>query len=288
MKPLLPLGIETIQWHGYWLRRWTGRDSDLFYVFAKYFHILTADFLPPHAPKRRRVCAPGLILVHAQMLARLDSAIHLQTSQINNDPNNELVSATFDDMLPHDAATPAVPATPANPSRLMAENGLIVLLRDFISDRKPPYPWAYHLFAESFYDVLTTAVRTTSLYNNNACFIICDFLQEALPVLIQFERNAAEDRPILDWTFWVHVFRHMVRSENTMTEIRLYAFLFTFWTTISGSHAWKDDLCVRLLLEKSHFESRFNHWCPMVRAYYMRLLCWRIARFDGDPSEGEM
>ncbi|KAK0357628.1 hypothetical protein LTR94_038711, partial [Friedmanniomyces endolithicus] len=50
--PPLPLGTADIQWWGHWLERWTGRDSDLFYVFTKHFHILVTDFLPPDSSKK--------------------------------------------------------------------------------------------------------------------------------------------------------------------------------------------------------------------------------------------
>jgi len=69
-----------------------------------------------------------------------------------------------------------------------------------------------------------------------------------------------------------------------MTEIRLFAFLFTIWSTVNSSPDRKTKICIDLLLDQEVFEKTFNHWCPMVRAYYMRLLCWRLGRFDGEES----
>ncbi|KAJ9632364.1 hypothetical protein H2203_000769 [Taxawa tesnikishii (nom. ined.)] len=72
-----------------------------------------------------------------------------------------------------------------------------------------------------------------------------------------------------------------------MTEIRLYAFLYSIWTTVICHPDRKADFCLGFLLEKEVFERTFNHWCPMVRAYYMRILCWRVGRYDGEASEGD-
>jgi hypothetical protein len=47
----------------------------------------------------------------------------------------------------------------------------------------------------------------------------------------------------------------------------------------------KEALCLEWLLSEEVFVRFFTHWCPMVRAYYMRLLCWRICRDAGSPNE---
>jgi hypothetical protein len=78
-----------------------------------------------------------------------------------------------------------------------------------------------------------------------------------------------------------------VQSQNTTTEIRLYALLYSIWQHIAVEPKRRMDLCSSFLLEPEFFHSRFNHWCPMVRTYFMRLLCWRVARFDGEEQGGE-
>lgn len=39
------------------------------------------------------------------------------------------------------------------------------------------------------------------------------------------------------------------------------------------------------LLDQSVFDNLFCHWSPMVRHYYFRILCWRVARIDTEPTE---
>lgn len=283
--PAIPLGTGNLDWRGYWLCRWSGQESDLFYVFAKHYHILVADFLPLDADRLSRICAPGLLYLHAQILHNLDDTIHRQSTQ---DHPQDTASTTFDDVLEDpDASAAALPLSPANATRLMAENRIIMLLRDFLSDRLSHFQYARDIFAEAFSDILKAAARSTSIFDHPGCSTLCDFLEEAFVIMCRFEQisSSTSGKSILDWDFWLSVWKAMAKSENTMTEMRLWSFIHTLWNTICGDQNRKADLCLGFLLEPSIFESKFNHWCPMVRAYYMRLLCWRVARFDAESAE---
>ena len=286
--PPLPLGTANVQWWGRWLDRWTGQESDLFYVFVKYFHILTTDFLPSDSSKKERMCAPGVLLVHAQILTNLDATIHRDAKQTQQDPATVGSSPTFDDVFADpDAVASALPLLPTNAVRLMAENRLVMLIRDFLSERAAEHPLSRRLFAESFNDLLQTATRGTSMFDHAACYTLLDFLEEALRLLVRFEHLDHTEGTLIDFDFWKNVWRKMVDSQNTMTEIRLYTFLYTVWNTVICDLGKKTEVCFGLLLDPEIFESRFNHWCPMVRAYFMRLLCWRLARHDGESSNGD-
>lgn len=278
----LPLGTANIQWYGYWLERWLGRESDLFYAFVKNFHILVTDYVQPDTTKKERMCIPGLLLVHAQILANLDSTIHRDAGQSQGDGSAGLTTI-FDDILADpDAVASTLPSPPTNAIRVMAENRLIMLIRDFLSDRSVEHPRARQLFAESFNDLLQACARRISVYDHAACYTLCDFLEEALLILVRYEHISSADGPLINSKFWLEVCKKMISSHNTMTEIRLFAFLYTVWPTIAGDSERKADLCLGLLLDEDIFAKTFNHWCPMVRAYFMRLLCWRVGRFDGD------
>ncbi|KAK8252531.1 hypothetical protein HDK77DRAFT_370885 [Phyllosticta capitalensis] len=288
-----PLGTSSLPWYGSWVKRWSGTESDLFYVFSKYFHILVTDFLPPDTTAAERLCAPGLIMVHAQILTNLDETLHRHAAMSGQKDEEMHVasSITFDDVLADgpDAAASALPIPPANAVRLMAENRLIMLLRDFLSVGSSHLATAPHVFAEAFSSLLQASARRVSMFDHNASYTLCDFLEEALNILLRYERTRPEDKTVLDWSFWISVYKRMTQSHNTTTEIRLLSFLYSLWATIIDDQDRKLQLCQDFLLEPEFFESRFNHWCPMLRAYYMRLVCWRIARFDGgDPTENEV
>lgn len=283
----LPIGASKIPWHGPWTARWCGRDSDLFFVFCKHYHILCEEFLPQDAPLVEKARAPGFVLVHAQILTALDATIHRQAS---NDAAASALSIAFDDVLAGaDANAAALPLPPSsNVTRLMAENRLIMLLRDFMAERPLDFSNARLSFAESFARTFSAAARKTSQFDHNACFIMCDFMEEALTIYMRYQKSLDTYVEYIDWAFWLSVCRKMLESENTMTEIRLFSFIFKAWNTIVADERRKEVMCFDWLLSDDIFRKYYLHWCPMIRAYYMRLLCWRACRFDEEASQLDM
>ncbi|KAF2712295.1 DUF1765-domain-containing protein [Pleomassaria siparia CBS 279.74] len=286
----LPLGSANLDWYGSWGKRWAGAESDLFYVFVKHYHILVTDFLHEEPSNAERICVPGLIMVHAQILTNLDATVNRHSvPQQTEDPMTGATPVTFDDVLEApDTSASALPIPPANASRPMAENRVIMLIRDFLSERNAHLGPSRRLFAESFGRLLKGAARRVSVYNSNACYTLCDFLEEAFVIMVRYEQLDPQQHSVLDWPFWLSVCRQMTASQNTATEIKLFAFLYSAWSTLVADERCKASLCLDFLLEPEFFESRFNHWCPMVRSYYMRLLCWRVARFDGEDTETDI
>jgi hypothetical protein len=55
----LPILAAKIPWYGPWVSRWCGRDSDLFFVFVKHYHILVEDFLPSDLSLAEKARSPG-------------------------------------------------------------------------------------------------------------------------------------------------------------------------------------------------------------------------------------
>jgi hypothetical protein len=225
-------------------------------------------------------------MVHAQILSNLDATINRHAApQQPDEPATGAQQITFDDVLNDpDASASTMPIPPANATRQMAENRVIMLIRDFLSERNAHLHTARRMFAESFGRLLKAAARKVSIYDNNACYTLCDFLEEAFVILIRYEQLDPHRHIVVDFPFWLSVCKQMTASQNTATEIKLYAFLYSTWSTLVAEESRRTSLCIDFLLEPEFFESRFNHWCPMVRSYFMRLLCWRVARFDGNDS----
>ena len=287
-RPALPLGAGKINWYGPWIGRWRGRDSDLFFGFVKQWHMLLNDFFLPRATISEKACSPAFVLVHAQILTLVDSTIYRQQSHsLEAKPGSSPL--TFDDVLADpntSAAALQLPST--NVTRLMAENRLIMLLREILSERSSASETVRHTFAEAFANLLQTAARRISVFNHNACFTLCDFLEESATILLRYERASGLGKGVVDWTFWLTVCKQMTASQNTMSELRLFSFLYSIWSPIVADESRKEGLCLDWLLDETTFNTYFLHWCPVIRAYYMRLLCWRIARCDGEASELDM
>ncbi len=287
-RPHVPIATAYIPWHGPWVGRWAGRDSDLFFVFAKNYYDLACRFLPDGITSEERTCAPGYVLVQAQMLTVLDATMQRAMNQ-TSDHFNGPASSTFEDLLGEaDASATVLPLPPSGANRSMAENRLIMMSRDCLSGSSAMSEKAQWTFANSYGSLLKAAARHISLFDSSACFTLCDFMEEAIAILARYNHISNREEPALDWAFWLDVCKRMMQSQNTMTEIRLCAFLYSLWSTVTSDESRKRELCLDWLLSEATFERMFNHWCPMVRAYYMRLLCWKVARLDGSNSDTDM
>lgn len=285
-QPQLPIATAYIPWHGPWVRRWEGKETDLFFAFTKIFHNLTCRLLPDGHNQEERISAPGYMLVQAQVLTVLDSNLQHDSNQFSSDRVKGPSLMTFDDILGKpDATAPLLPRPAGSGIRSMAENRLIILLRDCLSRASSVDETNRRIFAESFENSLKAAARRTSLFDHNACFILCDFMEEAIAILTRYHQTSDPKITDIEWPFWLDVLKRMGKSQNTMTEIRLYAFLYSLWGTITSDETRKSKICLEWLLNEEIFQSQFNHWCPMVRAYFMRLLCWRVARCDGRVTD---
>ncbi|KAI0199196.1 hypothetical protein F4808DRAFT_451513 [Astrocystis sublimbata] len=268
----LPLASTKIPWNGPWVTRWNGRDSDLFFVFCKYYFILAESFMPSELSLTEKARAPGFVLVNAQILSVLDSTLHRQAAAESTSapPLSEALQGA-------DTSATALHLAPSNNNimRGMSENRLVVLLKNMLSDTPSSFADARYTFAESF---LT--------YDHNACFTICDFHEEVLPIYEGYV--ACCTRPLdVDWPFWVEVWKRISGSNNSMSEIRVLSLIFSIWETIASDSNRKEVTCSNWLLTEATFDKLFNNWCPMVRAYYMRLLCWRICRDAGETDESD-
>lgn len=282
-SPDVPLSATKIPWQSPWISRWCGRDTDLFFVFVKYIHLLYADCLPPRLEKSKRIFAPGLLPIHGHLLVILEDTLYKQSMPQVPDNSHVAAAVTFDDFIEGaDASVSALPLGAPNGQRSMAENRLVVLLRDFLSASSPEPDSARSLYAESFCTTMKAAARRTSLFDHSACFMLCDFLEEVIPIFVRYSQTSKLE--LVDWNFWLEACRKMVQSHNSLTEIRVFSFLFCIWNTWVAAEERKAELCLGFLLHESLLYSYFSHWSPMVRAYFQRLLCWRVARFNDDPT----
>lgn len=285
-QPQLPIATGYIQWHGSWVGRWAGRDTDLFFVFTKSYYNLACRLLPEYHSREERLCAPGHALIQAQILTILDATMQHTTSQPSVDHFKESSLMTFDDILGEtDASANLLPIPSSGIVRSMAENRLIMLLRDCLSGSYSMTEVSREAFADSFQTLLKAAARRISMFDHSACFALCDFMEEVIIIMARYYQTPDSLNAALDWPFWFEVWRKLMESQNTMTEIRFYAFLYSLWGTLTSDEGRKREICLGWLLQDGNFQRQFSHWCPMVRAYFMRLLCWRIARIDDIVSE---
>ncbi|KAL8702055.1 MAG: hypothetical protein Q9224_000204 [Gallowayella concinna] len=269
-RPRIPAAVAHISWNGPWVRRWAGKDTDLFFIFTRSYYNLMTTFLPNDIIPQRRLCAPGYILLQAQILVNLDSIVLRGNNPSHLDPSFG-PSFQYDDLPGEaDASAPILPLPLPTTHRSMAENRLMILLRDYLSGSCSFCEKSQEMFAESFELLLKAAARRVSVFNYNACFTLCDFMEEALAILCRYSNSSISSYTTPDWPFWLKVCRQMMESHNTMTEIRVYAFLYSLWGIITADASRKHQVCLEWLLDEAYFNAQFNH-CPVLKALARRL-----------------
>lgn len=276
--PKLPMLVSRIPWTGPWVARWKGRDTDIFFIFSKYFHILSEQFMPSGLPLIEKARSPAFALVHAQLLFVMDTIVHRQTTMDGACGPTQVDSTNGAD------AAMTLPLPSGNVMKGMSDHRLVVLLKDLLSDETSEIAAARHTFAESFSFLMKASARKTPQFNHTECFTLCDFLEEILVLYSKFEDPDATTNYI-DWPFWFDVCKKIMSSFNTMSEVRMMSLIFGIWDAIAKNPQRKLALCQDWLLSEETFNDFFNHWCPMVRAYYQRLICWRMCRDNGKQDE---
>lgn len=287
----LSLVAAKIQWHGPWISRWRGGDSDLFFIFCKYYYILTDGFVPAEMSMSEKAKAPGFVLVHAQLLSVLDTTIHHRQAAFEN-----MMAPTLTDPANGADAMAAALAQlpPSNLLRGMDENRLVALLKDMLAAESVGglTDGARQTFAVGFMSILKAATKRTPVYRQGPVLMLMDFFHE---VLLAFdvhvgytgpEADNRQGRDHVDWEFWLDVCHKVLfESNSTMSEIRILSFIFAAWDILTADDVRKEKFCIGWLLSEEVFDKFFNNYTPMVRAYYMRLLCWRVCRDRGSPNE---
>lgn len=165
----------------------------------------------------------------------------------------------------------------------------------------------FEAFGTEFEKILHAVALKTSLYDVGACVIMCDLVEEFLSSITLSNLNNKDQSLIqmqnfVDWDFWISVIKKLLCGENSNTQLRALAFLFNVWEYIPISfHGFAEeqrderpeeydifDLYTDeqeglrwsfsvWLLSPELWQRYFCHWHSLVRAYYLRLLCWRIA-----------
>ena len=157
-------------------------------------------------------------------------------------------SITFDDMLGEADATATMLPLPANGViRSMAENRLIMLLRDCLSGSATMVDKARCLFGAVFLQPSQSyGAEDFKSSITMPCFTLCDFLEEAIPILTRYYQSSV--MTAIDWPFWLDVCKRMLQSQNTMTEVRLCSFLYSMWGAITSDEDRKRQICMDWLL----------------------------------------
>lgn len=193
---------------------------------------------------------------------------------------------------------------------------MLAAIREILHNDESCVPF-FEPFSIQFEKILHSVALRTSLYNVDSCIVLCDLAEEFLASLVLTDshtkhRVLIEKGDFIDWNFWILVIQRMLAGQNINTILRALAFLFNVWDSIPISPSntatrnssetpritsntgkvfdlfdeqeglrWN---CALWLLSSGIWKVYFCHWNPMVRAYYLRLICWRVASVGSESG----
>lgn len=145
--------------------------------------------------------------------------------------------------------------------------------------------------------IMINLASTTSIYDFGRSASIFNLVCEY--------SNYVADPTDIDWEFWLGC-AHLTLSKTSLIQsiIMSFAFLFNVWNVIPSqlsqspcpakeahlsewltntSESYKENFA-RWLTCNDIWLVYFTHWNPLVRAYYMRLISWRVIGFNNYDS----
>lgn len=299
LRPKAPPQLTDL--YGPWARRWHCDNSNVFTAFVKHYYTIMSQLLVD-TDSQAHLASPGLIIIQCKMLNELDSVVRPQNNNNNSSMNNKFIDDNIN--------THAIMANTFSTKQRVERIKLLSAIREILHNDDVCVQY-YETFSRQFGKILHAVALRTKLYNVESCIVLADLVEEYLGSLIlehslSKHRVQIEKDNAIDWPFWIKVVSKMLSSDNSHTELRALTLLFNLWDDIPIGNAFftsnsksedeldqylasKDGLrwgCTCWLLSDNMWKQYFCHWQPLVRCYYQRLICWRVASV-GDLSQDE-
>lgn len=271
--------------NGLWVHRWLAHDSDVFNAFFHHYVQLSASF-----STLRPEDYPGFYLIFShvyRIFASSMAKIAVKASKLSN----------MFDKLAADANASGRPrktddlAIPPLLHYKLSNADIASIIKIFRNVRDINYSGilcapALTRLVDSLLVQLALSVNVFDLHKNG---ILLNLVHEFLNYVI--------DPCDMDWEFWLGCnFRMLTSTHHVQIILRSMAFLFNVWEKVPSLLTRHDDPLKVLYLKdwlvepaesfKENFAmwlisskvwlALFAHWNPVVRAYYHRLLVWRI------------
>lgn len=332
MADMASTGVR-IEMSGNWIRRWQSDDSELFFSFYKYYHAVLREYFDKRGgisvmfqympdgdmiytesnsqPRSLAyLYAPGYAHLAAFFLEKIDSLIHREIYSVTTLTPN----ASRDSLM-------------VNASALMLNGGgggrpkVLEVANKRLSDT---IAHAARQFGGIFKDMsnvwFRAVVKRTSLWDAEGVFSLVDFadalcLELTAPLKSldkstdEKEKDKDKDKEnrtddenshfnvdvYFDVTYLFRIITLVLTTtDHTISVMRILSFIYSHFAQLTRSGDAKRMLCLDVLLRADIFDAMFLHWGPMCRAYFMRLLVWRVSRIglkppstDGDKKNGK-
>lgn len=270
--PLAPVqGIQDPQ--GAWVRRWGNCDSAVFMLFLAHYMAIVD---PKQTPLDQ---CPGFVVVFGHIV----NIIYISTNRIAH-------GAKQKPQAPN-AVAPAFSVAKQVDLCFVAVIRLFKTIRDVLFSSAPGALLARGEVADSLVRYTDAALvayaRSVPVHDAKAGLVLL--------VVYEFVNHIVNNIPmalaLISWEFWLSLAYVMLdKGHMVQNTLKTLAFLVNVWPAVPDAlpralcdYPWLADANELLkhnfalwLLSNDVYVRYMTHWLPAVRAFYMRLLVWRV------------
>lgn len=279
--------------NGPWVRSWCCCGSDIFNAFFRHYITVCSVFVQDRIDVPVDAF-PGFHVVVGNLHQVFSFCINkiLVKTAANGSWNKLSVGKA--ERIPADA-----PSAGSNAVLRTTDANYALLIKVFRTIRDIGY-CEVHFAAEvvkAVDRVMVTLASSTSVYDFGRTAAVLNLVCEYA--------NHVADTADIDWEFWLGC-TYLALSKTSLVPCVTVslAFLFNVWAMIpirlsenfdwrtqvyragwltNRSESYKENFA-RWLTSNDTWHVFFTHWSPLVRAYYMRLIAWRVIGFNNYES----
>jgi hypothetical protein len=274
-------GVE-VEMTGNWLRRWQSDDSELFFSFCRSFHRQLASLFA----SSKRLKRVDKLFFGAPGYAHLATCIHLKClSLVNRDILSVTTLSSQKNFNPGETANVLSGSTAGKPRHLEAANRrCTAIIVDIV--RAPSRN--NEVFLPMLDVHIKCLVKRTSLYDVQGVFCLLDWLDG---VLNHMESAELPVQGNIDIDFVITTLSLLLQNaDHALALMRTIAFSYSNFALLISTAEHRRRFCQEILLDRKIFHKLFLSWSFTIRAYFLHLLVFRLARISdfelplGDPK----
>ncbi|KAJ1020645.1 hypothetical protein NDA16_004038 [Ustilago loliicola] len=265
-----------VEMSGNWLRRWQSDDSELFFSFCRSYHRQLASLFASskslESVSKYFFGGPGYAhlatCVHQKCLAlihRVILSVTTLSSQKNFNPAGETANVLSG-------------STAGKPRILEAANRrCTAIVVDIV--RAPA--GTNMIFAPMLGLHIKVLIKRTSLYDVQGVFCLLDWLDG---VISHMDSNDLINEGLIDVSFIITTIRMLLENaDHALALMRTIAFCYANFGVLTATTENRIYFCEQILLKPTVFHKLFLSWSFTIRAYYLHLLVFRLARIRDFP-----
>lgn len=261
-----------VEMSGNWLRRWQSDDSELFFSFCRSYHRQLAGLITNakiQEPVRTMFFGgPGY--------AHLATCIHQKClSLVHRDILSVTTLSSQKNFNPGETANVLSGSTAGKPRHLEAANRrCTAIMVDIV--RAPSSN--NHLFGPMLGIHVKCLIKRTSLYDVQGVFCLLDWLDG---VLSHMESADFPIERLIDIEFVIETVWLLLKdADHALALMRTIAFCYSNFAVLTSTSKNRIRFCEEILLNPKIFQKLFLSWSFTIRAYFLHLLVFRLARIN--------